>query len=52
MSKKMIKRSLALGALMAFVITGNALAAEVTVTDSSFTEQYGQLTLPFIIKIV
>ncbi len=37
MSKKMIKRSLALGALMAFVITGNALAAEVTVTDSSFT---------------
>ena len=30
MSKKMIKRSLALGALMAFVITGNALAAVPT----------------------
>ena len=28
MSKKMMKRSLALGALMSFVITGNALAAE------------------------
>ena len=28
MSKKMMKRSLVLGALMAFVITGNALAAE------------------------
>ncbi len=36
MSKKMMKRSLALGALMAFVITGNALAAEVTINDSSF----------------
>ncbi len=30
MSKKMIKRSLALGALMAFVITGSAMAADVT----------------------
>ena len=29
MSKKMMKRSLALGALMAFVITGSAMAAEV-----------------------
>ena len=28
MSKKMMKRSLALGALMAFVITGSAMAAE------------------------
>ena len=28
MSKKMLKRSLALGALMAFVITGSAMAAE------------------------
>ena len=27
MSKKMMKRSLALGALMAFVITGSAMAA-------------------------
>ena len=32
MSKKMLKRSLALGALMAFVITGSAFA-EATVTD-------------------
>ena len=30
MSKKMMKRSLALGALMAFVITGSAMAANVT----------------------
>ena len=42
MSKKMMKRSLALGALMAFVITGNALAAgvsnkEMTVSDSRTT---------------
>ena len=29
MSKKMLKRSLALGALMAFVITGSAMAADV-----------------------
>ena len=28
MSKKMMRRSLALGALMAFVITGSAMAAE------------------------
>ena len=31
MSKKMLKRSLALGALMAFVITGSAMAAELTI---------------------
>ena len=30
MSKKMMKRSLALGVLMAFVITGNAMAEELT----------------------
>ena len=30
MSKKILKRSLALGALMAFVITGSAMAADVT----------------------
>lgn len=29
MSKKLMRKSLALGALMAFVITGSALAAEV-----------------------
>ena len=34
MSKKMMKRSLALGALMAFVITGNALAAEQIINSS------------------
>ncbi len=37
MSKKMMKRSLALGALMAFVITGSALAAEATITSNNFT---------------
>ena len=31
MSKKIMKRSLALGALMAFVITGSAMAAELTI---------------------
>ena len=31
MSRKMLKRSLALGALMAFVITGSAMAAELTI---------------------
>ena len=35
MSKKMLKRSLALGALMAFVITGSAMAA--TFTGETFT---------------
>ena len=33
MSKKMMKRSLALGALMAFVITGSAMAASVVNED-------------------
>ena len=39
MSKKMLKRSLALGALMAFVITGSAVAGElnVSVTDEEVT---------------
>ena len=32
MSKKILKRSLALGALMAFVITGSAMAGNVTLT--------------------
>lgn len=35
MSKKMMKRSLALGALMAFVITGSAMAAENELTSGS-----------------
>ena len=33
MSKKMLKRSLALGALMAFVITGSAMAASGVIAD-------------------
>ncbi|MBQ7884125.1 MAG: autotransporter outer membrane beta-barrel domain-containing protein [Phascolarctobacterium sp.] len=33
MSKKMLKRSLALGALMAFVITGSAMAREIEATN-------------------
>ncbi len=38
MSKKILKRSLALGALMAFVITGSAMAAEVY--DKNYIEDY------------
>jgi len=43
MSKKILKRSLALGALMAFVITGSAMAAELTIDggylgDSQYLE--------------
>ncbi len=37
MSKKIMKRSLALGALMAFVITGSAMAAELTSGNSVIT---------------
>ena len=36
MSKKMMKRSLALGALMAFVITGSAWAAETTIDSGTY----------------
>lgn len=32
MAKKMMKRSLALGALMAFAITGSAMAADYTMS--------------------
>ena len=42
MSKKMLKRSLALGALMAFVITGSAMAAEYNVDATTDT---GKLSL-------
>ena len=38
MSKKMMKRSLVLGALMAFVITGSAMAAELVVDSTSAYE--------------
>ena len=42
MSKKMLKRSLALGALMAFVITGSAMAADVTLTADGTDEKVGK----------
>ena len=35
MSKKILKRSLALGALMAFVITGSAMAADGSIVDNA-----------------
>ena len=35
MAKKILKRSLALGALMAFVITGSAMAADWTLIDDT-----------------
>jgi len=41
MSKKMLKRSLALGALMAFVITGSAMAAEPIELKGESVEKYG-----------
>ena len=36
MSKKILKRSLALGALMAFVITGSAMAADIAINTNNF----------------
>ena len=39
MSKKMLKRSLALGALMAFVITGSAWAADYDATSGPYENQ-------------
>ena len=42
MSKKLFKRSLALGALMAFVITGSAMAAEGDYTSWSTENTYKQ----------
>ena len=41
MSKKILRRSLALGALMAFVITGSAMAADVTVDLKGDSPTYG-----------
>ena len=52
MSKKMLKRSLALGALMAFVITGSAMAAEpysgshLTISSDGKYE-YSSFTVPY-----
>ena len=40
MSKKMLKRSLALGALMAFVITGSAMAADSSVLLNGNSEEF------------
>lgn len=46
MNKKMLKRSLALGALMAFVITGSAMAAGISDKEMTITEpQEGNVTL-------
>ncbi len=47
MSKKMMKRSLALGALMAFVITGQAWAGEYTSRqqNKSITDDYIKVTV-------
>ena len=39
MSKKTLKRSLALGALMAFVITGSVIAATYGATGSPYENQ-------------
>ncbi len=39
MSSKLAQRSLALGALMAFVITGQAMAAQTTAVDASVSNQ-------------
>ena len=44
MSKKMVKRSLALGALMAFVITGSAMAAEKNVNLNGQNIVYDNVT--------
>ncbi|MGM9561560.1 MAG: autotransporter outer membrane beta-barrel domain-containing protein [Phascolarctobacterium sp.] len=48
MAKKIMKRSLALGALMAFVITGSAFAADVTseVGKAYIGVSYGVASLP------
>ncbi len=45
MSKKMMKRSLALGALMAFVITGSAWAAETTIGTSGSVNNIADTTV-------
>ncbi len=47
MSKKMLKRSLALGALMAFVITGSAMAANIT--NQTQADEIGETTTNFAI---
>ena len=39
MSKKMMRRSLALGALMAFVITGSAMAADYDAANGPYSNQ-------------
>ena len=47
MSKKMMKRSLALGALMAFVITGSAMAHSINETGDYSTEGKGNGSLAY-----
>ena len=43
MSKKLFKRSLALGALMAFVITGSAMAADINYEGNTYTIKNGTI---------
>ena len=45
MARKMMKRSLALGALMAFAITGSAMAGELTGNETSVVDAVGNYTL-------
>ena len=48
MSKKILKRSLALGALMAFVITGSAMA--MVASDFTDNEKYNSTTDGVLLK--
>ena len=50
MSKKMLKRSLALGALMAFVITGSAMAREAVDFSKDYPSQIkgGEYGEPYV----
>ena len=52
MSKKILKRSLALGALMAFVITGSAMAAELTINPNTIQRAYRELEMGGYIQTV
>ena len=51
MAKKILKRSLALGALMAFVITGSAMAENLMITNGNYTlngnETYDKVDIDF-----
>ena len=51
MAKKILKRSLALGALMAFVITGSAMAKDLKIENGNYTlrenETYDKVDIDF-----